>query len=175
MQPYIDEDDSNLLDIGCANGWLTSKFHNEGLFCIGVDRAEQMLTMARSGNEFSDGLGYVRYNLTPESVSRIPSFDVILLLTVYHHWVQAYGNSAASDMLRHLGENSEKLFFELPEQELHDEVPCPESQPIKEYHLDYLNEVFGSDKAIEFIGRADYKGEERRDLLYIISSPRSSE
>ncbi|WP_252699105.1 methyltransferase [Natronosalvus vescus] len=168
IQKQIDENDSSLLDIGCADGYLTSKFHEKGLFCIGVDQAEQMLAIARSGRQYKDGLGFIRKEITPDSLSKLPDFDVILLLTVYHHWVNSYGLKTAEDMLVELTEKGNKLFFQPPGKEIHNNVQKSSDQSIEEYYMNYLKETLPESTDIKLLDTTDYTDGERRDPLYLI-------
>ncbi len=169
LQKYIDDEDRNLLDIGCADGQLTTKFHDRGLFCVGVDRAEQMLALARSGQEYTDGIGFVKYDITPDSIRKLPDFDVVLLLTVYHHWVNAYGLDSAEDMLINLVQHCDKLFFEPPGRTIHNEVQKSSGETVEEYYTGYLTEVFPPEVNIDHIGTTDYAGGNRSDPLYLIT------
>ena len=45
----------------------------------------------------------------PVTVKRLPRFNVILLLNVYHNWVKQYGISAAHEMLKGLADKAELL------------------------------------------------------------------
>ena len=169
LQDHIDADDENLVDIGCADGYLTSKFHEEGLFCIGIDRAEQMLTYARSGNEYADGICFMRYDVTPNSISKLPHFDITLLLTVYHHWVSSYGLEKAEEMLINISKNTNKLFFQPPGREIHANVSKSPDESIEEYYTNYLREILPKDADIQYLDTTDYTGGERNDPLYLIS------
>jgi len=167
---HIDEDDKNVLDVGCADGFLTSKFREEGLFCVGVDRAEHMLDLARSENRYTNGIGFMKYDVTPESVTKFPKFDVVLLLTVYHHWIDAFGVDASETMLQHLMERSEKLLFQPPGRELEDGLPMDSEDTIVEYHRNYLERISHEDAEVIHIRTTEYQGGKRQDPLYLINS-----
>jgi hypothetical protein len=45
----------------------------------------------------------------------LPSFDVVFLLSVHHHWLRAYGPEQTRDMLRGLAEKTgSAMIFEAP-------------------------------------------------------------
>jgi SAM-dependent methyltransferase len=169
LQKHIDDEDQNLLDLGCADGQLTTNFHDIGLFCVGVDRAEQMLALARSGQQYADGIGFIKYDITPDSIRKLPDFDVVLLLTVYHHWVNAYGIDYAEEMLINLSQHCDKLFFEPPGRAIHNDVQKSKNETVEEYYTDYLTEVFPARVNIHHIGTTNYAGGERSDPLYLIT------
>jgi len=168
LQEYVDDNDQNLLDIGCADGQLTTKFHDSGLFCVGVDRAEQMLALSRSGQQYTDGIGFVRYDVTPDSIGKLPHFDIVLLLTVYHHWVNAYGLESAEKMLTDLKRRCDKLFFEPPGRTIDDDVPMSTNETVEQYYTNYLTGIFSDEVDIHYIGTSDYAGGGRSDPLYLI-------
>ena len=169
LQKHIEDEDKNLLDVGCANGQLTKKFHDLGFFCIGVDRAEQMLSLARSGQDYTDGIGFLKYDITPDSIRKLRNFDVVLLLTVYHHWVNAYGLNNAEEMLIDLTQHCDKLFFEPPGRAIHNDVQKSTDETIEEYYTDYLTEMFPSEVNISHIGTTEYAGGEISDPSYLIT------
>jgi hypothetical protein len=54
-------------------------------------------------------------DVKPDDVQRLPSFDVVLLLSVHHHWLRAYGPDQTRDMLRGLAaRTSRAMIFEAP-------------------------------------------------------------
>lgn len=171
IKSHLDSTDSNLLDIGCAEAVLTSKFSNEGLFCVGVERSKKQLGTAYRKNRFNDNLGFVMYDVTPKSIDQLPSFDVIMLLTVYHHWCRDFGYEASEEMLRTLATIADKkLFFEPPGFEI--ERPAFDGYndtSIDSYYESYLDFIFEGRVQIEHIGNADYAGGDRTDPLFKIN------
>jgi len=162
--------DQSLLDIGCAEGHLTARFAELSLMSIGIERQSHTVSSARQSNRAVSNLGFLQYEITPESVHSLPTVDVVLLLTVYHHWVREYGWEQAEAMLRSLRGKCNKLFFEMPDQEI-DRPPIPgySGEGAVDYYSAYLDEIYDGDAEIDFLGSTDYKGETRSDLIFAVS------
>lgn len=181
IQDHLSSDDSNVLDIGCADGLLTSIFANNGMFCTGIDRNQKFLAIAQKRYRFENGIGFIQYEIDPSTIMKLPHYDVILLLTVYHWWCVDYGLERAEDMLRTLGEKSNKLFFEPPgvainELELEGvdvsgaEVNRSDGQSIEDYYQSYLHHVFNGEAGITYLGETEYSEGNRKDPVFMIST-----
>lgn len=55
---------------------------------------------------------FVKAMMDPEFVRTMPSFEVVNNLSVFHHWVKAYGADQAQEMMRELASKSDMMFFE---------------------------------------------------------------
>ena len=169
MHPEIADSDSSLLDVGCAEGALTERFSDEGLFCLGVDVLESRLAPARKRESPENDVRFINYEVTPTNVGKLPTFDVVLLLTVYYHWCREYGQGQGELMLKTLANGSHKLFFQPPGGEFENH-PFDESEfdTTVEGYETYLDELFGGRVGIELLGETDYRGGERRDPLFVL-------
>ena len=173
LRERIDDDDATLLDIGCAEGHLTARFADLGLLSIGVERQAHTVANARSSNAERANLGFLRYEITPETIDDLPAVDVVLLLTVYHHWVSEFGWEAAEEMLRSLESTCEKLFLEMPAREM-DRPPIQgySGDSIVEYYTAFLETVFDGAVDVEHLGTTAYKGGDRKDVLFVVEFQR---
>lgn len=169
VKGHVEEEDSTVLDIGCAEGHLTARFAELGLMAIGIERHAHSVTSARASNGTQSNLGFLQYDVTPETIDSVPSVDIVLLLTVYHHWVTEFGWEKAEEMMRVLGEKCNKLFFEMPNRMV-DRPPIPDysGDSLIEYYTEYLNLIYDGDVTVEHLGTTDYKGGERKDLLFAV-------
>lgn len=169
MRPRLSEEDVSLLDIGCAEGELTTMFSDLGMFSVGVDSSVSRISTARKG-ETLDGPGFIFHELDPNAIRKVPEFDVILLLTVIHHWYDAYGWEDAEEMLRMTARKSGKLFFEPPGRPLArpETDGLDDEAPVRDYYESYLDLVFDGDVEVEFLGKTPYMGGTREDPLFFI-------
>lgn len=168
LSENIDQDDTTVLDIGCAEGHLTAKFAEAGLFSIGIERQSHVVNSARKSNGEHSNLGFLQYDITPETIDSIPKVDVILLLTVYHHWMSEYEWEAAEEMLRTLRTKCDKLFFEMPDRELNrPPIPGRTDDSLVGYYTAFFEEVY-EDVSARYLGSTDYKGGDRDDLLFVV-------
>lgn len=103
----------SVLDIGCHQGFfLLALAENAGL-SIGVDndRGELMVGSARAQLWRKNSVVFVEMTLTPDNVIQLPSVDVIILMSVFHHWVRSYGEQAAVSMLEIVAQKVNKCFI----------------------------------------------------------------
>ena len=100
----------SVLDIGCNEGLITNHFSELGKFAVGIDIspffARNMLRQLHS--EKVPAFGTLK--LTPESVQTLPTFDLMLVLSVHHWWVKEYGDRLAQTMVKGLIERTRRYF-----------------------------------------------------------------
>jgi SAM-dependent methyltransferase len=108
---------ASALDIGCNNGFFSLRLAREGLFTLGLDPDEDLLRLASLAalEAKVDRAAFCAMALDPANVRLLPDADVVLVLSVMHRWVSAYGREEAEAMLRRLwGKTRACLFFESP-------------------------------------------------------------
>ena len=166
LDEAVPEDANSLLDLGCAEGHFTAEFADCGLFSIGVERQAHVVASARRSNADHANLGFLQYEVTPDTIDTLPQFDVVFLLTVYHHWVNEFGWGTAESMLRSLGSTCDTLVFENPDRPVdRPALDGVDGEDTAAYFIKYFETVFDGDVSVRFLGRTDYKGEERDDIL----------
>lgn len=169
LDEAVSEDADSLLDLGCAEGHLTAEFADRGLFSIGVERQAHVVASARRSNADHANLGFLQYEITPETIDTLPQFDVVFLLTVYHHWVNEFGWETAESMLRSLGSTCDTLVFENPDRPVNrPALEGNDGDDTAAYFIAYFETVFNGDVTVEVLGRTEYKGEERDDILLAV-------
>lgn len=114
IKQNLDSQDTTLLDIGCAEGFFTAKAVDQGLLSIGIDNKTNRLEKAQNKFGFKPMMAFMRKEMTPKNITKLPSMDVVLLLAVYHHWVRQYGPQDAKYMLKTIAEKANKIFYEPP-------------------------------------------------------------
>ena len=78
------------LDIGCNEGFFTFKMAERGGFCMGIDSGRNEVMVAESIKEINriENVSFVNMQISPDSFKSLPSFDIIFLLSVFHHIVR---------------------------------------------------------------------------------------
>ncbi len=100
------------LDIGCNLGDITALCAEKGLWAIGVDHGAKLIAEAHRRHRGVD-CGFMQMRIAPQDIERLPTFDVVLVLSVLHHWLIDYGPDVAGQMLRSLAERTGRvLIFE---------------------------------------------------------------
>ena len=119
------------MDIGCNLGFFVLSLAEKGFFTIGVDTqpgfkvySEYAVKKADLHNAvFStieiapDNIGSPKsskyYSNTSFPVNSLPTVDIVIFMSVWHHWINAYGFVKSKHMLRILWEKTNyALFFE---------------------------------------------------------------
>ena len=100
----------SVLDIGCNEGLITNHFSELGKFAVGIDIspffARNMLRQLHAQKVPAFGT----LKLTPESVQTLPTFDLMLVLSVHHWWVKEYGDGVAQQMVKSLIARTRRYF-----------------------------------------------------------------
>jgi SAM-dependent methyltransferase len=109
------------LDIGCNVGYFCFSLASKGIPTLGVDRDDRLVRIAQHAARQlrAHSVGFCKMDLTPDTIRLLPNVDLVLLLSVWHHWVRGYGLEAASEMLAAVWNKSQKvMFFETGEAEM---------------------------------------------------------
>lgn len=149
----LESEDTFLLDIGCAEGDLAAYFVNKELLAIGIERQSHVVKNARKRHSEEAGIGFWKYEITPDTVENLPHVDVIFLLTVYHHWEREFGDESQA-MLDVISDKCNKLFFEVPEGQM--DNPSEDVQRLF------------SDSNVKYLDEVEYKGGNRSDKIFLI-------
>ena len=162
----IPSDAANLLDIGCNLGEHTAHFASRGLWSVGIDIDPRLVEKAVVRNAAVHKCGFMTMQLTPDSVATLPTFDVVLVLSVHHNWIKAYGPEVAGSLLAAVMERTGKvLIFEgAARRERYGDHPpdfVDNDEASVTAHLEaYLHEYLGPTAArIERLGKAPALGE----------------
>lgn len=169
IESVLDTNDTTVIDIGCAEGYFTVKCAAAGLLSLGIDIDEDRLKVARRKYGGSPGVSFTHWQLTPETIEDLFPADVYLLLSVYHHWHEEFGEETAEEMLRILGERSSKIVFEPPGQKLdRPTIDGYDGDSVKDYYRTLLVTIFNEQITVNYLGEAAYSGTERRDPVFLI-------
>ena len=167
----------SLLDVGCKLGRLAALAAEMGLFAIGVEANWAALSGARRKYKASSRLAYMRFIVTPESVTALPVCDVVLCLSVYHQWHEIFGHQGAQQILHTLGTKARRFLFFEPASQQSKYRPVPpdyddrDECSIVDYNLGMLGGLFCG-KKVEFVAATPANhGERLRHLFGIQITP----
>lgn len=171
----LSDDDESLLDIGCAEGYFVLNAADLGISATGYDLNYTRVEKAKERAANNPNASFKLARLTPEDIRELPDTDVILFLTVHHHWESQFGIGTAGELFSELLAKSNKLFYEPPG---HLKVMTGESpkellevDDPQEYYHEQLMERFGPDIEILDATVIDYADDtDRRDPLFFIDS-----
>ena len=110
MEPYLPSSGS-ALDIGCNNGFFTFKMAQHGLVSLGVDASVHALATARLLGMRNDPprAAFARLDLTPETAATLPTVDVVVCLSVFHHLVRHQGLEEATAVMSVLASKTRNI------------------------------------------------------------------
>lgn len=165
---HLENSDKSALDIGSNQGVITSVFSSQGLFTVGIERDKMSLVSAQDEFKFTPGLGFVRFDVDPNSIDKLPPFDVVSLLTVYHHWCREFGWEKSEYMLRTLANKSNKVFFECPKSKVDHPTLSLNSETVAGWYDQYFTSILDKSIQVQHLETVDYVGGERKDLIFLI-------
>src|SRR5688500_919404 len=140
---------ASLLDVGSNLGAFTAQAAKEGFWTVGIEKSESLIRRARRSYAGVSRCAYMRAEIDFEMCSSIPEFDVVLLLSVHHHWHHAFGPEIAAQMLARIVSRSKNVtFFEGASRDTRFESNFPDfvdndETSITGYYQSYLDGAVG--------------------------------
>jgi SAM-dependent methyltransferase len=135
---------SSLLDLGSNLGAFTARAAEEGFVAIGIEKDPTLVKRATMDRLGAARCSFMQADFDLETCAKLPEFDVILVLSVHHHWHHAFGPSVAGDMLRCVVSKAKKaVIFEGPSRSSRYESNLPEfpdnsDEAVVAFYDDYL-------------------------------------
>ncbi|MBI5564479.1 MAG: methyltransferase [Chloroflexi bacterium] len=160
------------LDVGCNVGYFCFSLAFKGISTLGIDLDDRFLRIAqRAARKLNvAGVAFCNLAINRDTVRLLPEVDLVLLLSVWHHWVRAYGLGAASELLTAVWAKSQRvLFFETGEAEMPPEfgLSMLKSSP-RDWLADYL-QAMCAHSTVEWLGAFKAfapQGDESRKVVY---------
>jgi hypothetical protein len=123
IKSELGNETSNILDVGSSVGFFSISLAENGSFVTGLEMGKDKLKIAQCAAEMAGvtTVSFVNMKVTTETVQLLPTFNVTLCLSIWHHWVRYFGLENANVILNSLWEKTTTcLFFdtgltELPE------------------------------------------------------------
>lgn len=176
--PYIADADT-LLDIGCAEGYFSVKSAECGLSATGIDIDEERVRRAKKiivdKEELEGQCEFYTRKLSPKNIHGIPEVDVILSLTVHHHWEGDYGLDDAEKMFQILLDRCDTLIYEPPGDRplVKDQYGTLDPVESAAFYTDRLKALYGDEIEILDQTMVGYKGENELPTYSYRDQPRN--
>lgn len=172
IEPHLDPEFESLVDIGCADGFFIDRAADRGLRTIGIEGNQSRVHRARERVEPNDSVEVRQMYLSPDNIEELPRADVILFLTVHHHWVRQYGWEDAADMFRVVCDRANLVCYEPPgTRTLSDgaETELAPEHSLK-YYTEVIETIFGDNVDIVASEMTAYAGGDRSDPFFVLDT-----
>jgi hypothetical protein len=165
------------VDIGACEGYFSLMLAEAGVSTIALEGkpANYRTTLYAVRRSGLTNIGVLALVLTPENVEMMPSADCVLCLSIWHHFVRAYGLDAASGMLQAIWRKTRVvMFFDTGESEMTPDYGLPEMTPDPRSWLEaYLARTCAGSR-VEHLGRHrafdPEGGSAERNLFAVVKS-----
>lgn len=120
------------LDVGCNVGFFTLSLARMGIPAMGVELDPASVRIARFAARKCKlkNVAFAQMEVTPATICLLPHVDLVLCLSVHHHWARMFRFEAATRMLGELWERCGKtMFFETGESEMPPHYNLPPMEP----------------------------------------------
>jgi hypothetical protein len=121
------------LDIGANTGFFSLGFARRGFPTMAVEpmpSAYRTAIYAARHAHLDEQVAVLVMTVTPQNIDLLPSADVTLFLSLWHHFVRFYGLGDATKMLETIWAKTRRVFFfETGESEMPDFFGLPEMTP----------------------------------------------
>ena len=122
MEPIIRElRIGTAVDLGCNAGFFPLQLSHMGIPTVGIEGEDvKFRTFSYAAQHFGGqaAIGQMKMLVSPESVALVPSSEALVLLSVWHHFVQRFTLESATHMLSRLwSQTSKVMFFETGQME----------------------------------------------------------
>lgn len=114
FSPYLPEKLTPVLDIGCNIGYFSFKCAEQGRFVCGVESHISNITICNAikSKTARNNAIFIKQFVDEAFIAQIPDFDVVIHLSVFHHWVKQHGLDKSTVMMKDLTQNTSCLVFE---------------------------------------------------------------
>ncbi|MGH2408735.1 MAG: class I SAM-dependent methyltransferase [Chloroflexota bacterium] len=119
-------------DIGCSVGYFCMALALKGIPVLGIDMDARSLRIAQYASRKlgTRNAAFSNMLVSPATACLLPNADLILLTSVWHHWVHNYGLEGAGQILSAVWNKCGKvLIFETGEGEMPAEFDLPPMEP----------------------------------------------
>jgi len=121
------------VDIGAGTGFFTRGLAEKGIPSIAIEPepiAYRTTLLAIKRARLESRAGVLVLALSPENIALLPEVDVVIFLSLWHHFVRSHGLEAATELLESIWARTRGfLFFETGENEMPVEFGLPHMTP----------------------------------------------
>ena len=114
VQCHLPKKKGSVLDIGCNIGYFSFKFSEEGHFSYGVEHHRKNILICSAIKHCTQvtNVSFLRHSVDIDFLEKMPKYETIVNLSVFHHWVKQYGQERAQKMMAIISDKCDCLIFE---------------------------------------------------------------
>lgn len=173
IESHLTEEHDSLVDLGCADGFFVKKAADRGMAVSGFEGNQNRVDRAKKSCQGYDNVNIEQKYISPENIIEILSSDVVLFLTVHHHWIRQYGWERAASMFQQICRRADLVFYEPPGNKSINrdgsEKPLAPSESIQ-YYTDEIQTILGENIAILDIQIVEYNDSDRADPIFVLDT-----
>ncbi len=103
------------IDVGCNIGYFVFRMAERGGLCLGVDWGRNEIALARrlaAKHNVANAL-FAQMAVTEKTAATLPTADLVICLSIFHHWARKLGLDGATAIMRGLAGHAGKyMVFE---------------------------------------------------------------
>jgi len=113
IENELDGIKASVLDVGSSVGFFSISLAERGYFVTGLEMGKNKLEISQCAAAIAGvkTVSFVNIEVTIESALLLPTYDVVLCLSVWHHWVLFYWFDEAMSILQSLWSRTKNCMF----------------------------------------------------------------
>lgn len=115
IESILGQEPSSVLDIGSAEGYFSMALAKKGNFVVAIEGKKQraMIGQITARMHAINNVSFYNFNLDIDVAKTLPSFDNVLCLAVWHHWIRLQDLNYANELLKIIwSKTNKRMFFE---------------------------------------------------------------
>ena len=165
------------VDIGSHTGYFSLRLAERGFMVVGYEPSRRLFRIATAAADRAGqpSVAFMPVAVTPTNVTSLPEADVVLVLSVFHDWCEAFGFDRSLEMLDAVWQRTRRtLFFEMPNTaenaSIRSFVPPMGASPeeAQRYIEQLLSRLERGDAALLGHFPSDFRGEDERRHLFVV-------
>jgi len=153
----INDKKGSVLDIGSSVGYFPIALAKEGYYVTGIELGKRKFEISQCAAAISDAktASFVNMEVNSETVNLLPTFDFVLCLSIWHHWIRNLGFDDAMFILESLwARTKDSLFFDTGLDELPEKFNIPDMDNDPESWLNEKLQSACQGGKVEIIGQS---------------------
>jgi hypothetical protein len=184
IEPELPTPPGFAIDIGSHTGFFSFRLAERGFVVLGCEPSRRLVRIATAAADYlqQPSVAFMPVAVGPANVGSLPDADVVLVLSVFHDWCEAFGFERSLGMLDVVWQRTRKvLFFEAPNTAenttIRTHMPLMGASP--EAGEVYLEQILSrlEQGEVALLGHfpTDFRGDRERRHLFVVRRRPSTE